>query len=365
MKILYKTAFLILIANISLNGFLFSQEKNKAKFEPKDGECLLFIGQDMSATGALNSHNNGYCDYFDIPAGITFYTNLSPGEVSFGFYNKGNDGLKTVANWGSGDSCGQCYLGDEDYKNSTLAIGLSFVNNEKEIAKGKYDELIKELALWIKSTKRPVFLRVGYEFDGWQWNHYKRKHYLKSWKRIHTIFSDLNVTNVAFVWQSKGNGSDQKILEKWYPGDDLVDWCAYSYFGNPDEEMLVFARKHSKPVFIAEATPVIENGGLYFNAQLTDAKVAKRVWKNWFEKFFRTLNNNKDAIKAFSYINVNWSSQPMWLNNPTFQKVDSRIQMSDYISDRWLKEISKPRYIKASDDLFEYLTNTWSKNSKH
>lgn len=316
-----------------------------AKFEPENRKCLVFIGQDLEAVGGLEGYSNGYADHFKTPAGVTLYTNLSPGAESFGYYNKGLDGLTSKASWGAGDNFAQLYLTDQTYINAAIAIGLSLVDNERNIAKGKHDHLIRQLALWIKETNRPVFLRIGYEFDGWSWNHYNKKQYLKSWKRIHSIFTDMNVQNVAFVWQSKGTGSNQKILEEWYPGDDIVDWCAYSYFGNPDTEMLTFARRHKKPVFIAEATPVLETDGLYFDSDLKKDKIARRAWNNWFIPFFKIIEDNSDVVKAFSYINTDWSSQPMWIINPTFQKVDSRLQVNPFIAEKWKTEISKPQYL--------------------
>ncbi|TAI49855.1 1,4-beta-xylanase [Flagellimonas allohymeniacidonis] len=330
---------------------------NLAKFEPPNGKCLVFVGQDLGATGGLDNYSNGYSDFFDTPSGVTVYTNLSPGDESFGYFNKGLDGLKTMANWGAGDSWAQNYIDDTTYAHSLMAIGLSMVNHEKKVAKGEHDDLIKELGSWIKSTGRPIFLRIGYEFDGWDWNHYKRKHYLNAWKRIHAIFEAMEVNNVALVWQSKGTGSDQAVLEDWYPGDAIVDWCGYSYFGNPDEEMITFARKHGKPVFIAEASPVLQTDNVYFDSDLKKEAVAKRAWQNWFVPFFRTLNEHQDVIKAFSYINVNWSIQPMWITNPVFQKVDSRIQVSDFISEKWKAEMAKARYLKPTTDLWSRLEN--------
>ncbi len=326
-----------------------------AKFEPPSGTCLFFIGQDLGATGGLNGYTNGYCDFFATPAGFTVYSNLSPGNQSYGYVNQGLDGLQTKANWGAGHCWAQAYIDDTTYAHSILSIGLAMVNHEKQVAKGKHDDLIRALGAWIQSTKRPVFLRIGYEFDGWSWNHYRRKYYLKAWKRIYSIFANLQVRNVAFVWQSKGYGSDQATLEAWYPGDDLVDWCAYSYFGNPDVAMLTFARKHHKPVFIAEASPVLQMDNLYFDTDLKKESVARRVWQDWFEPFIRTLREHQDVIKAFSYINVNWSVQPMWVNNPTFQKVDSRIQVSPFISEKWKKEMAKPRYLKPTPKLWRQL----------
>ncbi|MEM6770061.1 MAG: glycosyl hydrolase [Bacteroidota bacterium] len=320
---------------------LLGQQAPKAKFEPPAGKCLLFVGQDLGAVGGLDDYDDGYLDHFPPPTGITTYTNLSPGGESFGYYFKGLDGLKTKANWGAGDICAQCQLEDPDFKHSLLAIGLSLVNHEKAIGRGQRDDLIRELATWIKSLGgRPVFLRVGYEFDGWAWNHYERKHYLRAWRRIHTIFREKAVDNVAFVWQSKGTGSDQALLDDWYPGDDLVDWVGYSYFGSPDQEMLTFARRHGKPVFIAEATPVRETDGLFFNTRLSDPEIAQTVWDQWFATFFATLHDNADVIKAISYINANWPAQPMWLNNPVFQQVDARLQVSGYVRARWLESLN-------------------------
>ena len=331
------------------------KESFSAKYEPSDGDCLFFIGQDMRAIGGLDNYSDGYCDHFEVPVGVTLYTGFAKGATSYGYMQKGNDGIKTIANWGAEDSCAQCYVDDDDFKHSMIAIGLSLVGNEKKVAKGKHDRLIKELGNWIKDIERPVFLRIGYEFDGWDWNHYNKEDYLASWERIHSIFEKMEVNNVAFVWQSKGTGSGQRILEEWYPGDDIVDWCGYSYFVNTDKEMLTFARKHNKPVFIAEATPVLTDGTLFSDTFLSNPEQAKQAWEQWFVPFINTLNDNKDVIKAFSYINVNWPAQPMWKDNTLFKHVDSRIQESEFVTEKWLEEISKPRYLKPSPALWSDL----------
>ncbi len=57
-------------------------------------------------------------------------------------------------------------------------------------------------------------------------------------------------------------------------------------------------------------------------------------------------------ILAFSYINSDWSSQPMWITNPTFNKVDSRLQVSKYVAQKWKNEMENPKYLKASEGLW-------------
>lgn len=349
---------LITYSNTSQNTTM-SNTATKAKFEPGEGECLFFIGQDMRAIGGLENYSDGYCDHFEVPAGITLYTGFAIGTESYGYMQKGNDGIKSIANWGAEDSCVQCYIDDPDFKHSLISIGLSLVGNEKKVAKGQHDDLIIELGEWIKGIERPVFLRIGYEFDGWDWNNYNKKYYLASWKRISDMFTKMGVTNAALVWQSKGVGSGQDVFEEWYPGDDLVDWCGYSYFGDPDEEMLTFARNHNKPVFIAEATPILMNGTTFLDTFLSNPEQAEKAWEDWFVPFINTLNDNKDIIKAFSYINVNWAVQPMWKDNGLFKHVDSRIQKSEFITKKWLEEIANPRYLKANPRLWSSIENKY------
>ncbi len=341
-----------------------TEGKTLAKFEPQDGKCLFFIGQDMPAIGGVEGYNDGYCDYLDIPAGITGYTNFSPGAESFGHVLQGNDGIFSMANWGSGDSYLDFQIKQPGFENCLVAIGLSFVDHEKNVAEGVHDNLIENLANWIKSLgERPVFLRIGYEFDGHEWNHYDREYYLKSWHHIVDKFREMKVENVAFVWQSKGVLTPMEEMEDWYPGDEYVDWCGYTYFAHPDDEMIKFARKHGKPVFIAELTPVFQEGltNVYYDTDIKKPEIAKKMWDEWYAPFFKKLEDNQDVLKAFSYINTDWPSEPMWVDNATFNQVDSRIQKSGYVSEKWANEVSKERYLKPTTQLFNLL---WNNNAK-
>lgn len=322
-------------------------EKERQKYEPEGDQCIFFIGQDMGAIGGIEGYEDGYCNHFEMPAGITVYTGI--GTLS-GIYEK--------ANWGSGDCFANKQALAQGFENTAIAIGLAMVGDETNVANGTLDSKIEALGAWIKGLNRPVFLRIGYEFDGHDWNHYDREAYLKAWIRIVDHMRADGVNNVAFVWQSKGYGSTQSELTSWYPGDNYVDWCSYSYFSNPDTEMITFARAHNKPVFIAEATPTLQQGSNYLNSDLSDPTVAQTLWDSWFVDFFATMEQNKDIIKAFSYINVDWTSQSMWIDNPTFQQVDSRIQESEYVSTMWKQELAKQKYLHSSDTLFDLLEET-------
>lgn len=351
---------LIICTVLSINSLFSQKARLLAKFEPKNGQCLFFIGQDMPAIGGIDGYRNGYCDFFNIPTGITGYTNFSPGEKSFGHVMRGNDGFFSLANWGSGDSYLDFQVKQPGFENSLVAIGLAFVDNEEKISNGESDSMIVALGSWIKMQgKRPVFLRIGYEFDGHEWNHYNRKYYLQAWHRIVDKMREMNVDNVAFIWQSKGFGSTLSDLKDWYPGNNYVDWCAFSYFSHPNDVMVQFARKQGKPVFIAEATPVFQMEGnqIYYDCDIKKPIVAEKMWNEWYVGFFNTIEKNSDVIKAFSYINTNWPSEAMWINNATFNQVDARVQKSDYVSKLWKEKVSNARYLKPTNQLFDLLWN--------
>ncbi|MGB5818762.1 MAG: glycosyl hydrolase [Saonia sp.] len=339
-------------------------KRKLAKFEPKDGEVLLFVGQELEAVGGLEAYNDGYLDYFERPAGWTTYSNINPGENSFGRIQEGLDGIFDTHDWGDNDYNATLQLNSPNYENMALAIGLQFVNHEEKVADGTHDAYINKLADFLLSLgKRPVFLRIAYEFDGDPWNHYDRETTIKAYKRIVDMLRAKGVENTAYVWQSTGFISGQEHLEGWYPGDDYVDWCGVSFFNRWKEiEMYEFARKKGKPVFIAEATPTISDYGgklygLTKETQLSDPIQAEEAWEKWFIPFFNDIDDNPDVVKAVHYINCHWDSHPMWINNPTFKGIDARLHLSDSVSNRWRKITSQSKYIKSTPDLFEKLYN--------
>jgi hypothetical protein len=326
--------------------------KTLAKFEPKEGEVILFIGQENDAIGGTSIDTNGYFDFFQKPSGFTMYTNMNL------------DGVYQKADWGDGPENMSVQLADDDFKNCALAIGFSIVNMETKIANGEQDAAIAKLGEFLLSLgKRPVFLRIGYEFDG-PWNNYNKASYITAFRRIKDKLDAQGVRNVAYVWQSKGFGSTIQDLESWYPGDKYVDWCAYSFFNYyAQSNMIDFATRKGKPVFIAEATPTVTdfandpqgNTGLTKEMILSNPDQSLSAWNDWFVPFFKTINDNPKQVKAISYINANWKDKPMWKTNVTFKGIDSRIQLSKYVSDKWNEEIAKPKYLKPSAELFDKL----------
>lgn len=362
LKVKSKYIFFILILSLfgCQNRTENQSQKEKrplAKFEPEQGKVLVFAGQDLASLGGMESYRNGYSDHFPIPFGITLYTGLGSNDGSFGGQNtQGLQGIYETIDHGNGPSNMSLALQSESYRNAALAIGLSLVNNEDKVANGDLDQNIHQLGEFLLSLKdRPVFLRIGYEFDGDPWNHYDRAFWMKAYKRIKDKFDGMGITNTAYVWQSVGWVSDQRQLEAWYPGDEYVDWCAFSFFDRWKEvEMIEYARKKGKPVFIAESSATISDFTAKFNGQtkplvLSNPDHAKEALEYWFEPYFTLIEDNSDVIKALHYIDTDWKNRPMWSDNPTFQKVDARIELSPILSEFWINKMAEDRYINAAD----------------
>lgn len=350
--------------NINKTNTTLKQKRTLAKFEPEEGKVLLFVGQELEAVGGLQKYSDGYLDHFSKPAGWTTYTNINPGENSFGRIQEGLDGIFETHDWGDNDYNASLQLANDSYSNMALAIGLQYVNNEEKVANGTHDKYINKLADFLLSLgKRPVFLRIAYEFDGYPWNNYDKENCILAYKRMVDMIRAKGVTNTAFVWQSTGFVSSQEQLQAWYPGDNYVDWCGFSFFNRWNEqEMIEFARTKGKPVFIAEAAPVISDFKAKFTGdtketQLSNDNQALEAWKHWFIPFFKTIDNNPDVVKAVHYINCHWDAHKMWKDNPTFKRVDTRLQISDTISKLWKAKIDNPKYIHSSEDLYKKMWN--------
>lgn len=284
----------------------------------------LFVGQDLESVGGLAGYNQGYIDYFGVPAGVTIYTSLQSLE-----------GLNSKVNYGAGDSSADLYLSDPAFQGVDIAMGLNLVDQLDKINRGALDNNLAELAEWIKQSQRKVYLRIGYEYEG-AWNGYEPQAYQEAYRRIVNVLHRAQVSNVEYVWQSSGYEEERENLLSYYPGDEYVDWMSYSYFNhNPKEagkETLRLARERNKPVMIAELTP---RGA---NLLLDDGR---ELWQSWFVPFLKHVEENQDVIGIIAYINALWDEQPMWQGQGWG---DSRLQSNLYLANKWRRTIKREQW---------------------
>ncbi len=350
-----KRIFLIpkLILSLTLvfvNLISFAQQSGCAKFEPPDGRAIFFIGQDLNATGGFDVHpsNNGYLENVGTAGGVTGYIST---------YRGVNDAITIYTDEANGGLCLDCYTSTPAFDNYAIAIGWYMVGDLANVANGGRNGHIDALINWCKAQEpRPIFLRIGYEFD----TQYEccPEDYKRAWIHIHDRMTNAGVNNVAYVWQAASGLTwpvDVDKLLNWYPGNEYVDWMAYSHFELAQgtfegAHIMQLARERDKPVMIAEATPRGKrmeqvDADVVFSDNTNDLD-------NYFGRLFWWIHENEDVIKAFAYINQDWDAQPQWPGNVWG---NSRIQDNPELKEKWLAEINKPFWIHGTSPYWDQL----------
>lgn len=365
----------ILAKVLMLSGITGCAQQQQAS-EP----ALLFMGQDSYT---IDEYHRSVPE--DNIEGVTLYTGVFDQTTNQHF-----PGFYEPAHWNSGIIDFQKTI--KSFPKAALAIGLSFNDNPNNqnaygeaIAEGEFDQPIADFARSLRDLRRPVYLRIGHEFDG-PWNQYHPKSYRAAFRQIAKILDAEGADNVKTVWHSavwpdKSLGNERAadydhqregMLNDWYPGDDVVDVVGISVFYRdltvwaytpPDtparaqDQLLNFARAHKKPVMIAEAAP---QG--YQTADLKRSPIMKNeltpmsaeaIWSEWYQPFFNFIDDNSDVIKYVAYINTHWDSQYMWHCAPNLTAGsphcpngfwgDSRVHVNPLIRKRWLNEVLDPK----------------------
>ncbi|MEW7292444.1 glycosyl hydrolase [Aquimarina sp. 2304DJ70-9] len=342
----------------------FSQNTIPGKFAPINGKTMVIIGQDLgSVAGYVNSGR------FPTPAGVTMYTDV---------YTMA--GLNSITNYGAGDIGSQAAL--DRYPNSALAIGLWMVeendgqgedhpNGLTEIVNGQHnDELDKFAAFAKRNAPRPIYLRIGYEFDG-PWNNYNPGKYQAAYRYIVNYLNQKQVTNVAYVWQSATWGATpENGIDSYYPGDQYVDYVGLSFFffdenfnGDNLDYILNFSRTRNKPIMMAEVSAQyheFDQGTFhpFDNPGSPQQLGGQGIWNQFFrDQLIPFVDDNRDVIRAVAYINADWQSQPQWkwpdANNGFWG--DTRIEANNTISTNWNNYINNGNFLHGGPNLLNDL----------
>lgn len=312
----------------------FVYEYGQTKFVPPSDKKLLIMGQTVESI-------KEYMDHFSdqpIPGGWSAYWGIPEFK-----------GVTESHSNNPSSSQNHQMLVDK-FPNTVVHSALWMVGKwdvAKKAGKGEYDEVVKKYSAWAKTTNRPIYLRIGYEFDG-PHNELEPKEYVKAYKHIVDLMRAEGADNIAFVWHSYASKPFKDYaVSDWYPGDEYVDWVGISVFGHaygtdfgPDcDNVLNFSKEHRKPVMIAESNPI--HG---IDAENTE------VWDKWFVNFFNFIY--KKNIKAISFINEDW---PRTGIDGISDWKDGRLYNNEQVSKAWFMETSKDHYLKKSPQLYEQL----------
>jgi hypothetical protein len=309
---------------------------DRARFVPPEGKTLLILGQNLNEINDLvesfpdQPTPGGWAAYWGIPS---------------------MDYVDREATNETGDTHHHQALVDR-FPNTVLQSGLWMVgtwNVAQRTADGEFDPVVRAFSAWAKAAARPIYLRIGYEFDG-PHNELEPTQYVAAYRRIVDIMREEGVENVAFVWHSYcAPPFGGHPISAWYPGDDYVDWVAVSLFGHMyssepgpyADAVFDFAREKRKPVMVAEASPI---------RGISPASTA--AWSSWFANIF-SLSYARN-IKAISFISQNWEQNP----SNGVDWADARLQNNELVSRAFFAETNKDRYLKQSPTLFQELGYT-------
>lgn len=313
----------------------FIYDYEQTKFVPPHGKTLLIMGQTVES---ISEYLDNFPDQ-KIPGGWSAYWGIPEFK-----------GITESHKNETGTSQNHQMLVDK-FPNTVMHSAMWMVGKwsiAKFAGNGEYDRVIKKYSIWAKSAKRPIYLRIGYEFDG-PHNELEPKEFVKAYRHIVDLMRKKGVNNVAFVWHSYASKPFKDYpLSAWYPGDDYVDWIGISVFGHAYggadfgpycDTVLNFAKEHKKPIMIAESNPV---KGI--------DKESTKVWDQWFVNFFNFIYNKN--IKAVSFINEDW--QKLSIQGISHWK-DGRLYNNEKVSKAWFQETNKERYLKQSPELFGQL----------
>lgn len=221
---------------------------------------------------------------------------------------------------------------------AVVQLGLSMTSDgkpkfhyEHEVADGLHDQHLHQLFTSLRDLGVPVYLRIGYECNG-PWNGYEPKNYVRAFQHVVTILRQYDAP-IATVWCP--HPSTVSSAMPYYPGDEWVDWWAVDLFGAHEipacQPLLSLAHQHRKPVMIGESTPhtVGVHGG-------------RASWDGWFAPYFQLIRDYPN-IKAFCYINWDWSHFPQWQDWG-----DARLQQNPVVADLYRREMTCPLYLHGS-----------------
>ncbi|GAB4177289.1 MAG: hypothetical protein Kow00108_12790 [Calditrichia bacterium] len=237
------------------------------------------------------------------------------------------------------------YLSNKDNLFIIPQIGLSLTidgvpdaHYEHLVALGMMDDEIERLITGLKQFAGPVFLRIGYEFNGLRWNGYLPESYKAAFRRIVNRLREENL-EVATVWNFAVEGESNYM--DYYPGDDVVDWWSINIFeadqiSNPISIAFIdSARQHNKPVMIGEATP-------RYIGSINNSD----SWNLWFDPFFQYIYS-VPHIKGFCYINWDWSRTTLW---PDWGDARLEIPEAQYVLNLYQAELNETGFLHASSE---------------
>lgn len=119
-----------------------------------------------------------------------------------------------------------------DITNGRVPMITAGAVSTKKVNSGALDAALHARAAGVRDLGHPVFLRWFAEMDGDFQRRLTRSpsSYIRAWRRARWIFAREGAWNAVWVWCPTAYGFETGEAERYYPGDEYVDWiCADGY----------------------------------------------------------------------------------------------------------------------------------------
>jgi mannan endo-1,4-beta-mannosidase len=189
-----------------------------------------------------------------------------------------------------------------DYQLQSKIASLSGIQpaySLSHIINGDYDNYIRSWAEGVKSLPYTIAIRFAHEMNGnwYPWAVYTNGNsvgeYVKAWRHVHDIFTQIGAKNVIWVWSPNITYTGSANLAELYPGNNYVDWIGLSgYYGTPGmiqyrsfnatfgQTIAQLRRFTNKPIVITETGATNVNG----------------MMERWIVQMFQQLPAQADII---------------------------------------------------------------------
>jgi hypothetical protein len=298
--------------------------------EPKGDAVLIGAGQENFPAPTVD-----LSDYSNFASSV----NVNPSVIML--YQSVSDSPAATEAWANGIMAGLDSISSSEL--ILLQIGYDLLDETKLTAPGasippivglvanttQYDANIDGFCNALRKIGRPVYLRIGHEFNG-IWNGYRPDTYKASFMKIALKLRNQQCgVHLATVWDYSLD--DNTAFASFYPGDGYVDWFGINIFGRVTQRGLDFiaaAVAAGKPVMIGESTP--------------RGVGAQNGWNSWFQDYFDFIYSNP-SIKQFGYINWDWSNPAYGFTN--YRWGDSRIPDNSPLAKTLHDELVNRQYV--------------------
>lgn len=232
-----------------------------------------------------------------------------------------------------------------------------------------YDDLIDQIAAVVAEFDDPVFVRIGFEFNG-AWNGYTPGVYPAAFRKIVDRFRAAGVDDAAYVWCYEPDAPgdfddvDAKGEPLWYPGDDHVDWFGLDVFNDEHVDadapavdgrggetsrgrvlrFLEMARAHDRPVFLSESAAARVH--VTPDAEDPDLVDGQRDWDAFFAGYFALFRDHPE-VKGFNYMNQDYRGS-------VYESLgwgDARVEINSFVLQSWVDELAEPAFVHAAEGL--------------